>query len=254
MIICLGITCILCVLLFVYFNNKMNNVQHKINTLFAIIEQEATKQRTINHNQNIHVVEQSETNTHPTNLENSLIEVSDEDDSGEDDSDDDDYSSTLGSDNDADNDKNLENEEADENELLESCNDDACNVKHLSITNVDNNNSDITIQPMQVSQVDQEIYLHKPSTDIPYSNTFQSDDNYHDETASLDHENNVSDEENDTDLNEMNKTEKQENEELLVDDYKKLSVSKLREIVKDKNLHDEPKKLKKHELIELLSS
>jgi len=225
LLISLAFTSIIAILLFFYVRQRTNAVENKINTLIQFVQTETMKLQTGNlaSSRDMQIYEQTEENTLDNNVER--IDVSDDSDSesdSESESDNDsEYSSTSGSD------------------IMES-------TRIISMNNLvkeNENESDII-----------ELNVIKP--DIEYENA-EISYNLEADLEALTLTDN-SDEETHTEETHTDEpsTDHLVNTTITNDfsvNYRKMLVSELRTIVQNKGLAEDTKKLKKNDLLKLLS-
>ena len=232
LIISLGFTIIVSIALYFLIRTKFSSIENKVNILFQLVQDEANNR---NHKEQLSTQNTIISKTNRINVsddEEESDEESDEEyDSSEDERDDEERNDTTN------NIKYLEikNMELDNNNIatIEEIEENNDIVNDL-IENADNtNNLDNTEQethqqgpPIQVS----------PQQGSPIQETLE---NTEDNKIFL--SNNVADEQKF--IEEITKETKS---------LKKMTVGELRDLVSEKGLHEEPKKLKKNELIELL--
>jgi hypothetical protein len=287
--ISLGFSLVVGVILFLYINRKYNSIENKVNRLFQLVQEEATKQYQMNQamrerlatsnteQQNIKTHAQTtETgteinrsqdsgnlseNTQDDNVKHivinsigqnsSLIEVSDdelnsdsESEDTEDDSDDDN----------ADNDDDDSDEDENDNDNNNSDEDGDVNLTHNQNSHpiVLNGGVLITTSFPQINELDEE-----QEVDLSQTNNHNDNDN---ETQE---ENNSNNSDNKKQLqtlqinlenSDIKTIHLAQNTPTASVNYKKMPIAQLRQLVSDKNLHSEPKKLKKHDLVELLEN
>lgn len=213
LIISLGTTLLLCGLIFIFFRRRIQVIDNKINQTLGTIQEithlfHNSNRMKDNGNENTNEIIQSnnEFSFFPTDNQQKLVKVSDNED---DDEDDDDNSESDNENESDDDDDNSESHEDSENEDEDMNN---TNIIEDEINNLKQN---------QINE-DHELTIEE----IDNSSNIQQDN--------------------------------EENEKHIIyteeNDFRKLNVAKLRKIVEEKNLHDDPKKLKKQELITLLEN
>jgi hypothetical protein len=262
----LGILVLVVALLVVYFESKMREQNHKIASMLSLVSTLAEdingikyglnqlSVASVNNNQNLYTADFSE-NVRPledsfyVEQNNTLINVSDDDsdDESDDDSDDesdddsDDVSDTDSdnvSDTDSDDNNNEDikvlkltiNKEFDENDNLEEIEylDDNLSISQSDSSEI-NNDIDTTILDYEEEKLDEE--EEKPVHQEEKLELVEENANLEPEFKKIN----------------INLEETIENQ-----DYKKLSLNKLRSIVTEKGLSSDPSKLKKPELLKLL--
>lgn len=247
LLISLGFTLLVGILLFIFVKQRTSSIENKINTLFQLVQEEAAKshQAMLASRESNMVIEE----TTRAGESNQLIAVSDGESSEESDDD-------LDTSDDSDIESSEESDEEEEHtpQAISS-------VVALEMMNHVENVTEATEELEQEQEQDNVRTIHLTEN----ANTLQ---NGHEENNSSDNEEDLGIEEIDLeseveDDREHNDSEQVNHVDIQVkkvvsDDisdivnYKKLSVSRLRDIVKEKGLHEDPKSLKKAQLIELL--
>lgn len=271
-LICLAIIFIMVGGVFMYFNQKMSQQNHKINGMFDLVNTMAEEMNYIRSSSGAGITLQPftcQTQQVLANLsggfrqkENELIQVSDEEDDDEEDDDEEEDED----DEDDDDDEEDDDEEDDD----EDCEDNNKNIKIINILS----ESIYGVEHNDVEIIDDENNNESDDDDNDDDDDEQDDDdlsNEDDEPVELidliNH--NVLDEKTFTkeqdpisissngdnysiDLNllkTINISNSSSNENI---DYKKMSLTKLREIVVERNLTSDSSKMKKNELLKLL--
>lgn len=220
-LISVGISLLICIIMFVYFQRKYSSMETKVNTLFQLVQQEAIKneqQRNLIIRENTPVVGGKTQSGTVTNQQYNKIEVSDDESDTDCDSDSDDsvvnYDDESGLDSDSD---DSDNEESTKNVIINQEEDEQTDVENTIELNVNKINLEID----NVEESDESINVQK---------TEQDDEN------NLDIGN--KDLENIKYLEENN--------------YQKMPVSRLREVIVELDLPimGNIQKIKKKELIE----
>ena len=279
LLIILGITILLLALLVLYFESKMRDQNHKIASMLSLVSSLAEETGIIKmHLNHVNITNGGDNTRHENNVsydsninttkyfDPTLITVSDND-ADED---------TSSSDDDSDN----SDEEYDDSDSDDSDDDMVDNDKNKNITINEINENDIKV--LNLGNLDDEFYKVDNENDY---NADDSDDDDHDDD---DDDENLEDinfdqlSDNDSvldiskpiekieikhtilesmetpEINEnkiksikINLEEDKKNTEVI--DYKKLSLNKLKSVVLEKGLTQDPSKLKKHELLKLLN-
>ena len=257
-LIYLGIFLILIGLIGLYFNQKINEQNHKISSMFDLVSTMAEEMnymrnrfQPVQYNVPVHLQKEIQKNTQNEDLQllrNNLIQVSDNDDESSDDEisedDDDDSSSDDESVYDENNDQELKEE--------------------IKIINIDDGESIFNLQNEITSLSKEEINDSNTSSDneLEDDNEFSDFDNDDDELNENknQHKENNDDDDDDEELKKsinnglfkkINIDISAINDENI--DYKKFPLNKLRQIVSEKKLSTDPSKLKKNELLKLLN-
>lgn len=211
--------------LFTYFNSKITEQQHAIKGMFGIVKTLAEDIQYIKRNMYEEDGEKLEYATQLLPSDNELISVSDggnpiDDDDNEEDNDDTSYEELSD-----------EEEEDEEEDILSKLND--TRIIHLEEPIIDC--SVTNFEPM----------------DLNFTSINDNDNDINNNIINSEHNNFIKQEENEPHLEEdlidpekfMNNSKQ---------DYKKMSLNKLREIVVEKGLTVDASKLKKNELLHLL--
>ena len=223
LVISLGVSALGCTLLFLYFRNKISNVEKKVDTIFDLIQnhQQLDQQQYMQQNMQTHVFnnDQQETEFKENEneiQENNLINVSDDEDDDD------------ASDSEEISDTDEEEEEEDQPKLSLAKTEDMS----LSLNDI----KKITVQENEKTIIDSQVQLEEVE----------------DVTDSLD---DISVDEDEEDEDEDNNDAKEITVEKLDEefDYNKLKVSELKSMAAAKKLEGY-KSLKKGPLIELLKS
>ena len=261
-LIYLGIFLILIGLIGLYFNQKINEQNHKISSMFDLVSTMAEEMnymrnriQPVQYNVPVHLQKEIQKNTQNEDLQllrNNLIQVSD----NEDESSDDEISE-------------YDDDSSSDDESVDDENNDIELNEEIKIINIDDGESIFNLQN-EITSLSKE--------EINDSNT--SSDNELEDDNELEHDNEFCDfDEDDDELNE-NKNQHNENNDddddeklkksinnslfkkINIDisaindeniDYKKFPLNKLRQIVSEKKLSTDPSKLKKNELLKLLN-
>jgi hypothetical protein len=270
----LGIVILSIALLYLYFENKMREQNHKISSMLSLVSSLAEE---VNANR-ANARQPPPVGTHmlyPKKLTVSDDEDDDEDDEDEQDSIDNSEIESLndddvidGEEENDDSDDNSDNSDSDNSENINSdlYTDDTIhmieigdnsNIKILKFNMMNMNvNNQQTPQEFDLDNIDN---IEEGSDDLSIDDNIESLDNDDDDEDDEDDENDEDDEDTKTnssskpmmnldDLKSINIS----NLESPTVEYKKLSVAKLRSIAQEKGLIDDASKLKKPELIELL--
>jgi len=258
----LGILVLVVALLVVYFESKMREQNHKISSMLSLVSTLAEDMNgikfglnhlshaSVNNSSNLYNTDFSE-NLSPLedsiNIQqnNTLINVSD-DDSDDDDSDDDEVS--------------LEDNSDDDSEFISDTDSDDNNNEDIKVLNLTiNNNFDDNLE--EIEYLDDNLSLsnsdnYELNNDIDTTILDYEEEKLDEEEIPLHQEETLDLVEENQNLNvlepefkkiNINLEETNENQ-----DYKKLSLNKLRSIVTEKGLSSDATKLKKQELLKLL--
>lgn len=237
LIISLAFTTFLCVLLFLYVRQRTLSVENKVQSLFQFVQEEVSKNQraqqlggqTRGPQMTVTEVQQNETAT------GGFVE---DDNNSENDSDSD--SDDDGSDSESDSDNDSVND--DELISVSSGEDDDENNHELDIKIIEQITLEENPEDLEITTFNE---IKRKSSDEEDEELSDVDDNKADNDEDID----MSGKDTTVQKEEDNKDE---NDALTSIDLNKLSVSKLRSLVEEKNLTENPKKLKKPELIELL--
>ena len=278
-LICLAICLILVGALFMYFNQKLNDQNHKITSMFDLVstmaeEVNSAKQyvqlvmNKVGLPMNIAPVMNNNVNSMPvaynggsnSNIKennSNLIPISeDEDEDGEDeDGEDEEEDEEDEEDEEEDDDDEEEDDDDDEDDDEEDDEDES--YSGLNFEKVANESASASETANNEDEDEDELKVDEFKNLKTVNINFTSEDLSHDLSHDLsnDDNNNIDNEqENDveiesedlTDLTDLNV----KNIEVL--DYKKLSLNRLRSIVTEKGIITDASKLKKHELLKLL--
>ena len=245
LLISLGFTLLVGILLFMFIKQRTSSIENKINTLFQLVQEEAAKshQAMLTSREKNMVVQETTEQIDS----NELITVSDGESSDDEEFDDSEDSEIESS----------EDSESDEELITES----KSSVVALEIMNQVKNNEKTIGNEENVKT----IHLVDGSQQLPDITTIENIDNVDEDLGVKEIEEIDFDSDEDEDEDEENgfNVEEEHNIDIQVTkvasdnnadviNYKKLGVSKLRDIVKEKGLHEDPKSLKKAQLIELL--
>ena len=222
LVISIGVSALGCTLLFLYFRNKINSVEKKVDLMFDLIQ---------NYDQ--------EQQQHEESSSNNLIEVSDNDE--EDVSENESQQADDDSENDEEYDDDSEEVSDDEEPKLISLE----TTEEINLGENDIKNIDISENISNEITNLNEVELGEPIED---SLDELDDDDEEDEEETVNNEVNVAAEDDD-DYEE----EEEENTVEEIIDYKKLKVAELRALARDKGLSNYAN-LKKQPLIELLKA
>ena len=238
-LVSLGITLLLVGFIGMFFTQRLQEQNHKINSMVSLVGAMADE---VNYLRNIYSsipsqVKNINLNGGSLNNEigltndNSLIQVSD----GEDDDDSEDNDSE---------DDDSESEDEDESSEIPELVDDT-NFSNIKVINIHDNSDNF--QP-SIKEIEEIQDLNEEEND----NISDSESESSESEESL----NLVEIDTNTELNISldNSIEKITNDDLNLIDYKKLSLNKLRSIVSEKGLSDDVNKLKKQDLIKLLES
>ena len=222
LIISLGFTIIVSIALYFLIRTKFSSIENKVNILFQLVQDEANNR---NHKEQLST---QNTIISKTNR----INVSDDEEESDEESDEE-YDSS-------------EDERDDEER-----NDTTNNIKYLEIKNMELDNNNIaTIEEIEenndivndlIENADNTNNLDNTEQETPEQGSPIQETLENTEDNKIFLSNNVADEQKF--IEEITKETKS---------LKKMTVGELRDLVSEKGLHEEPKKLKKNELIELL--
>jgi hypothetical protein len=277
LIVFLGILLLVVALLVFYFESKTREQNHKISSMLSLVSTMAEEINGMNMRLNTQMIipNMIPQNMMPQNMgggeimsgnknTNNLITVSDdsESDSGDDSDEIDDESNTNNSDSDCDSDSNEETDNESTREIEIS--DD--NIETIEIGNFHN---DVKILRLNALSDNKENDL-----DIDIEDLDESDDDNDDINDDLSSKSSESSNNDINDINEINNEEEHTTNDFIktlnlksinidpleehkenIDtsmDYKKMAIGKLRSIISEKGLHEDPSKLKKQELLKLL--
>jgi len=272
-LICLAIIFILVGGIFIYFNQKISQQNHKINGMFDLVNTMAEEMNYIRSSSGGGVTIQPfapQTQQVLANLtggfrqnENELIQVSDEEDDDEDEDEDDEDDEDEDEDDEDEDDEHDEDEDDDDEEdedntknikIINILSDSIYGVDHNDVEIIENENDDDEDddddEDNDLSNEDDEpvelidLINHDVLEDHSNYNTFIKEEDPI--TISSNGENYS------IDLNllkTINISNSSSNENI---DYKKMSLTKLREIVVERNLSTDASKMKKNELLKLL--
>jgi len=246
-LVSLGITLLLVGFVGMFFTQRLQEQNHKINSMVGLVSAMAEEVNFIRNLLRSSQVANLDINggssTNEKLNEKNLIEVSD----GEDNDDSDDESDDDESENESDDDSDNESDDEKENENQESNQD----------------NDELIEQETDFSNI-KVINIHDTSENFQHSleeienlNDDDCESESESESSESDESINLVEIDTNLDLNEstislnLNNSSDQNNDLILVD-YKKLSLNKLRSIVSEKGLSDDVNKLKKQDLLKLL--
>ena len=267
----LGILVLVVALLVVYFESKMREQNHKIASMLSLVSTLAEDINGIkyglnqlsvayvNNNQNLYTTDFSE-NVRPledsfyVEQNNTLINVSD------DDSDDDDSDNV--SDNDSDDVSDTDSDDVSDTDSADDNNNQDIKVLKLTINKEFDENDNLEEieyldDNLSISQSDSSVINNDIDTTILDEEEEKLDE---EEEKHVHQEEKLDEEEEKLDLVEENANLEPEFKKININleetienqDYKKLSLNKLRSIVTEKGLSTDPSKLKKPELLKLL--
>ena len=255
-------------LLVVYFESKMRDQNHKIASMLSLVSTLAEDMNGVkmglNHLAMTSVgggmpphfqqpLEQNNSIPFSLNEENKLIAVSDDED---DDDDDDDDSEN--------NESEFDYEESDDESDEDSDDEPVKNIKILTL-NINNDNNDNDINDIDESE---NLDLESMGDFEPKDELLEVSNEYAEEMLSLHYDEQEQEQEEKDEMLDLQHDEQEESNITSSDfktininleeshsenvDFKKLSLSKLRSIVSEKNLVGDSSKLKKNELLKLL--
>jgi len=285
LLVFLAITMLIIALLIIYFEGKMREQNHKISSMLSLVSSLAEEVNVIKfHLNHMNIVNNVGNNVgnnmnmndlqseHPfsqnggmnislssSNLENNLIPVSDDDDDDEDDDEDDDDDDE---DDDEDDDDDDDDEDDDKIKILNldiddksiftylddteinknKANDDEATVYYDNVNNDDTDDDDDNddLEDMDLNQLTEE------ENSVENLNTSEMAEMAElAELAELDFEPN---------LKSINITTLEQDKNIEIMDYKKLSLNKLKTVVLDKGLATDVSKMKKNDLLKLLEA
>ena len=232
LIISLGITTLCSVVTYIYFSNKMNNMEKKLNAIYDLVHTH-TNNAMPNMGYNMGDDDDIVQNT-PLNTPNNLITISENEESEEDDTDED---SEEESDSDEEDIPQLESQQKITQEVINSEND--TNLGDLTITELPNESNDepenLKIESLEINN--DEVVSQTNDKELVIDN---DDEDSLDELSELEENGEI-----------LDKDENAENEEFSENDLKKLTVATLKDLAKEKGLTNY-KSLKKQPLINLL--
>jgi hypothetical protein len=238
-LISLGITLLLVGIVGMFFTQRLQEQNHKINSMVGLVSTMAEEMSYLRNRLTQISSPPNAVNEQISFEQNKLIEVSDgEDDSDNDsESEQDETSCETGSD----------SGESDEDNEVTLLNDET-EQSNIKVINIHDNSNDKPFEPI-LSELEE---LNNDDVD-DVDDDDDNDDDYDDESESSESANLVElDSNNDLNSLDISSDNKNINVDLSVLDYKKLSLSKLRNIVIEKGLTKDASKLKKHDLLELL--
>lgn len=264
----LGIVILSIAVLYLYFENKMREQNHKISSMLSLVsslaeEMNANRANTTNARQPLHVgthmfypkkltvsddededEDEEEDDDGEDSVDNSEIESLNDDDNNEDEEEDDD------SDDDSDNNDNLYTDDTIHMHMIEIG--DNSNIKILKLNTINMNASNQqTHQEFDLDNIDN---IEEGSDDLSFDDNIESldDDSEDDVEHQKDDDENTKTNSSIINLDDLKSIDISNLETPTAVEYKKLSVAKLRSIAQEKGLIDDASKLKKPELIELL--
>lgn len=271
-LIFLGIILLVTAILFLYFENKLRDQNHKIASMLSLVSSLAEELNGVklglnhlsmmggghdfhfSHQPNLQPLKHLEENVNTLNEENNLIIVSDNDESDDDEENEYDYEEEDSDDededdnNDSDNDSDNESSNSKEIDELEELNDEGDNfvsndIKILKL----NLNPDSTIYKDEPVELEELNDVMDDVNDVNFLELNNEENNYNDEVHPYD----ISSELKTINVN----LEERKNIDLTENiDYKKLSLNKLRSVVTEKGLIGDASKLKKNEMLKLLGA
>ena len=245
--------------LFAYFNYRFSEQNHKMQSMLGLVSTMAEEMQYFRSKLTNKSVEQNDTdNEANTNVQiipnflggnNELIEVSDSEEGDDEEDEDDDDDEDLNEDDDEDDDLNDDDEDEDDDlndelsELDDLEDDDNTNKKVINI-DLGTNNNDFVIE----------------SEDINLDDNDNNDNDNNDNNKNVKNINidfNIDNDNDDLNLENMEMSLKSISIDETVsskgkEDYKKMSLNKLRDVVCSKGLVVDASKLKKNELLKLL--
>jgi hypothetical protein len=272
LMISLGFTTLLCLLLFFYIRQRTASIESKVTTLFKVVQDEVSRknelcmrpqQMTVTEVQNAgHVQESVFNNNNESEYDSDTdSDVSSLTSDGEDEeTDNEDLISVSTNGEETDNeDMNNAIDEVIENETESK----PIKITHSNDDKLTNDGNLETISDLNLFTAimkNDTSTIEKPQQDTDNEHEEDNDD-INDDLSELESLGLVEDDNNIEDTNNNDQIILQENQNVFVNNnigdvinYKKLSVAQLRDIVSEKNLHENPKKLKKGELVELLQA
>ena len=276
LMISLGTTILFCGLLFIFFRQRINNMDYKINLLFETIKEESEKRNRALQQMMMDKRKEESSSTSPlppvsTSLplshqsQHKLIHISDNEDDDEDTSSN--ISETSDEEEDSENDDE-ENNQEDEDEKVknEEPIEYFSDMNHALNINVIKNKKQVDDLFINLQIEDDEVeQIKKDVNDVDsVTQAISDEEDEHDEErekeSNEEDENDGDDgneEENDEENNNEDKEEQEKNDfirtiQINPTNYKQYTVSELREMVKQRQLAEHPTKLKKQELIDLL--
>jgi hypothetical protein len=235
-LISLGITLLLVGIIGMFFTQRLQEQNHKINSMVGLISTMAEEIGYLRNKSNQNGCSSTPLINTAFGEQNNLIEVSDGDDSSESDGDE-------SSESDSDDSYDSDDEENDENDEIENLNQSNIKVINIQETLYSNN---------QFEEILEEI---EDLNDMKNEDNNDDDDDDDDDESDSSESVNLVELDSNNDLNALDislSNSDNKNLNLSVLDYKKLSLGKLRNIVMEKGLSKDANKLKKHELLNLL--
>jgi hypothetical protein len=267
LMISLGFTTLLCLLLFFYIRQRTASIESKVTTLFKVVQDEVSRknelcmrpqQMTVTEVQNAGQLQESVFNNNKSEYESDT---------------DSDVSSLTSDDEDQDTDNEdlisvstngEETDNKDTNDTLDEVIENKTESKPIKIThsNDDKLTNDGNLETISDLNLFTTIMKNGTSTiEQPQQDTNNENEEDNDDLSELESLGLVEEDNNIEDTIDNEQIVLQESQTVFVNNtnghvinYKKLSVSQLRDIVSEKNLHENPKKLKKGELVELLQA
>ena len=238
-LISLGITLLLIGIIGMFFTQRLQEQNHKINSMVGLISTMAEELGYLRNKLTQNGSSPLPLNNTVFGEQNNLIEVSDGDESSESDGDDDSDSDSSDSESDSDSD----DEQNDANDNL--------NQSNIKVINIQEN----LYSDNQFEEILEEIEdlndMNNEDNDEDDEDDDDEDDNESESSESV----NLVELDSNNDLNALDislSNSDTKNLNLSVIDYKKLSLGKLRNIVMEKGLSKDANKLKKHDLLNLL--
>jgi hypothetical protein len=241
----LGVLILVCALLFVYFENKAREQNHKISSMLSLVSSLTEEVHSIRRHimQGGSVIKQNTVHYENNTNDEDLVSVSDDDENDDDDDDEqDDYDEDDDEQDEDDDEEDDDDDEQDDDEdkfdIMEEIGQNVIeigdNVKVLTL-----------LQPIElVSDGEDEDVSDNEEFDVDELGT--SDEEGEDQTKNLSVDKSETQDVKIFDLKSIHL------EEPPIVDYKKLSVGKLKTVVAEKGLAPETSKMKKHELLKLL--
>ncbi len=237
----LGVLILVCALLFVYFENKAREQNHKISSMLSLVSSLTEEVHSIRRHimQGGSVIKQNTVHYENNTNDEDLVSVSDDDEN--DDNEDEDYDEDDDDEQDEDEDDEQDEDDDDEDkfDIMEEIGQNVIeigdNVKVLTL-----------LQPI-------ELVSDGEDEDVSDNEEFDVDElGSSDDEEGEDQAKNLSVDKSETQDVKIFDLKSIHLEEPPIVDYKKLSVGKLKTVVAEKGLAPETSKMKKHELLKLL--
>jgi hypothetical protein len=241
-LISLGITLLLVGIVGMFFTQRLQEQNHKINSMVGLVSTMAEEMSYLRNRLTQIGAPPNPVSEQISFEQNKLIEVSD----GEYDSDSDNESESDQHETSSETDSDSDSVESDEDNQLTLLNEEN-EQSNIKVINIHDNNNDKPFEPI-LSELEE---LNNNDVD-EYDN--DKYDEYNDDESESSESVNLVELDSNNDLNslDISSDNKNINVDLSVLDYKKLSLGKLRNIVIEKGLTKDASKLKKHDLLELL--